>query len=230
VIARFGLLRGRTDISSEQFSAHWLESHGPIAAQFPGLKKYYQHIVTDKAQFGIDHQRGPMDLDGMSELHFENAQVMHDAIQSSSFSGALKDEDAFLEDVKIVICEKHDVVPLNIGDGPFIKRMTLLKRLPEISDEDFKREWLETHADWVRQWPNVLGYTQNLVIDRYAQSRTESAAYDEVPVDGIVEFWFRNEEEAAQIYQSDIVTQTQQHALDFLDEITPFFVTTRTIV
>jgi hypothetical protein len=67
-------------------------------------------------------------------------------------------------------------------------------------------------------------------VDRFHKSRTDSAEYDEVPVDGIVEFWFRNEAEAKDIYASDIVAKTQQHALIFLDEITPFFVKTSQIV
>jgi uncharacterized protein (TIGR02118 family) len=230
VIARFGLLKARSGLSAERFSEHWLKSHGPLAAQFPGLQRYYQHLVTNKEQFGIDHKRGMADLDGFSELHFESQDVMHRAIKSQSFAGALSDEEAFLDEVKIVVCEKHPVVPVNLGDGPYIKRMTLLKRLPGISAADFKREWLVTHAQWVRQWPNVLGYTQNLVVDRFHKSRTDSAEYDEVPVDGIVEFWFRNEAEAKDIYASDIVTKTQQHALIFLDEITPFFVKTSQIV
>lgn len=230
MISRFGLLQRASGLSQEDFDRHWLRSHGPLAAKFPGLRAYYQHLVVDREQFGIAHARGPWNLDGFSELHFDDIDSMLLAVSSSVFSGALADEDGFLEDVHLVACEKHVVVPVELGDGPFIKRMTLLKRLPGMSFADFRHEWLEVHASWVRQWPNVLGYVQNLVIDRYHNSRTESSPYDEVPIDGIVEFWFRNKDAAAALYASDIVKRTQQHAQVFLDEITPFFVETRQIV
>lgn len=230
MISRFGLLQRAPGLSPEDFDRHWRTSHGPLAAQFPGLRAYYQHTVVNKEQFGISHARSSWDLDGFSELHFDSIEDMLAAVASPEFGGALADETGFLGDCHLVACEKHVVVPVNPGDGPCVKRMTLLKRLPGMSFEDYRHEWLETHAKWVRQWPNVLGYVQNLVVDRYHGSRTTSAGYDEVPVDGIVEFWFRNREEAAELYASDIVTRTQEHAKVFLDTITPFFVETRRIV
>jgi uncharacterized protein (TIGR02118 family) len=230
MIARFGLLRRRAGLSAEEFSRHWREGHGPLAAQFPGLRAYVQNLVVNREQFGIDHARGPWDLDGFSELQFDDLAAMHDAVRTGAFAEALADETAFLGDVRLVACEKHVVVPPKLDGGPVVKRMSLLKRLPGLSAEDFRREWLQTHADFVRQWPDVLGYVQNLVVERYHASRTETAPYAEVPVDGIVEFWFRDTGTAARTYASAAVARTQRHALDFLDEITPFFVEPRRIV
>ncbi|MFV0383641.1 EthD family reductase [Paracoccus sp. (in: a-proteobacteria)] len=231
MITRFGLLTKRKDLSDEAFDTHWHHGHGPMAARFPGLRGYWQHRVVDKEQFGISHARGSeWDLAGFSELHFDDVPAMLNAVSGDIFAPTLVDEQEFLEDVKLVACEKHVVVPYQPDDGPVIKRMTLLKRLPGISPEKFRKEWLETHADFVRRWPNVLGYNQNIVIDRYHGSRTESVPYEEVPVDGIVEFWFRDKETAAELYASDIVTETQEHAKFFLDTITPYFVETRRIV
>lgn len=230
MIARFGLLQRNKNMSAEEFDRHWRDMHGPLAARFPGLRGYFQHKITNKDQFGIDHARGAWDLDGFSELHFDDLEAMMAAVADRSFGVAHDDEQDFLGDVHLLACEKHEVVPVDIGVGPFIKRMTLLKKLPGISDAQFRHEWLTVHADWVRQWPGVLGYVQNIVVERYHGARTESARYDDVPVDGIVEFWFRDKEAAAQLYASEIVTRTQQHALEFLDEITPYFVETRQIV
>ena len=230
MIARFGLLSKDPGISAAEFDQHWRDDHGPLAARFPGLRAYYQHRIVNSDQFGISHARGAWQLDGLSELHFDNPPAMMAAVNSPEFTGAFRDERGFLADVKLVICEKNVVVPVATGDGPFVKRMTLLKRLPGLTAEDFRREWLEVHAKMVRQWPNVLGYVQNLVVDRYHASRTDSAGYEGIPVDGIVEFWFRDTETAAELYQSEIVARTQDHAKVFLAEITPFFVETRQIV
>lgn len=230
MIARFGLLQKRDDLSQEAFSAHWRNVHGPLAAQWPGLRRYMQHVVVNKEQFGIAQKRGPWDFDGMSELHFDTLEDMKTAVAQPVFGDALQDEGNVFKDVHLVVCEKHEVVPRKLDSGPFVKRMTALRKLDGMSDAEFRREWLEVHAGLVRQWPDVLGYVQNIVVDRYHDSRDESATYDELPIDGIVEFWFRDTETAAKLYASEIVQQTQRHAEQFLAEITPFFVETRQIV
>jgi uncharacterized protein (TIGR02118 family) len=230
MIARFGLLTKSPKISDAEFDAHWRDVHGPLAAQLSGLRAYFQHLVVNKEQFGIGAARGPWELAGFSELHFDDIDAMLDAVSAQSFGAAIKDEEDFLADVHLVACEKHVVVPVETGEGPFVKRMTLLKKPEEMSAQEFRHEWLTVHAGLVRQWPDVLGYAQNIVVDRYHGARDGNVPYAEVPVDGIVEFWFRDKETAAQLYASEIVAKTQEHAKVFLSEITPFFVETRKVV
>jgi len=230
MIARFGLLTKSPKITDAVFNAHWRDVHGPLAAQLSGLRAYYQHLVVNKDQFGIDAARGPWDLAGLSELHFDDLDAMMAAVSADSFGTAIKDEEDFLADVHLVACEKHVVVPVRTGQGPFVKRMTLLKKPDGMSDAEFRHEWLTVHAALVRQWPDVLGYVQNIVVDRYHGARNANVPYADVPVDGIVEFWFRDTETAARLYASEIVARTQEHAKQFLAEITPFFVETRKIV
>jgi uncharacterized protein (TIGR02118 family) len=230
MIARFGLLKADASLTTEQFDDHWRKVHGPLAARMPGLQHYWQHLIINKEQFGISHTRGVWDLDGFSELHFEDPDSMAAAVRDPAFSETMSDEAGFLQDLNIVVCEKHVVVPVDTHDGPFVKRMTVISKLPGMTNDEFRHEWLTVHASMVRKWPNVLGYVQNIVVDRYAGSRSQTASYDEVPIDGIVEFWFRDKEVAAELYASDIVQTTQGHAKQFLSEITPFFVETRQIV
>ena len=106
--------------------------------------------------------------------------------------------------------------------------MSLLKRHAHVSPEEFKREWFERHAAFVSKWPGVLGYTQNLVIDRYS-AMAETAGYDAVPVDGIVEFWFRSKDDVAALFKTEQVAETQAHAHTFIGEITTYFVETAKI-
>lgn len=230
MISRIGLLTRKPGMSAEAFDQHWRNTHGPLAAQFPGMRAYYQNLVVDNEQFGVSKPRGQWDLAGFSELQFDDLESMRAAITSTQAQGARDDLSAFLDGVDIVACEKHVVVPVETGDSPYIKRMTLLKRLPGTSPDHFRHEWLNVHADLVRQWPNVLGYVQNIVVERYSGAPDQTVDYETVPVDGIVEFWFRDKDQAAEIYASDAVARTQRHADDFLAEITPFFVEPRRIV
>lgn len=229
MIARFGLLTKSPKITDAQFDAHWRDVHGPLAAKLKGLRAYYQHLVVNREQFGIGAARGPWELAGLSELHFDDINAMLTAVTSDTFHPAIQDEDDFLADVHLLACEKHVVVPVDTGQGPFVKRMTVLRKPDGMSDATFRHEWLSVHAELVRRWPDVLGYVQNIVVDRYHGARGANVAFDEVPVDGIVEFWFRDKETAAQLYASEIVAETQKHAAKFLAEITPYFVETRRI-
>lgn len=230
MIARFGLLTRNPALTPEAFDRHWRDAHGPLAARMPGMRAYYQHLVVDSEQFGISHERGAWKLDGFSELRFDTLADMTAAVKAERSNDAHEDLGAFLDGLYVVACEKHTVVPVDTGDGPFVKRMTLLRRLDGMTPEEFRREWLEVHAAMVRKWPNVLGYVQNLVVDRFHGAPTESVGHDVLPVDGIVEFRFRDKDEAAALYASEIVARTQAHAREFLAEITPFFVETRQIL
>ncbi|WP_238368783.1 EthD domain-containing protein [Mesobacterium pallidum] len=230
MIARFGLVRKREDVTDAAFDHHWRDVHGPLAAKMKGLRRYDQHRVVDSQQFGIDAARGPWNLDGMSELHFDDHAAMRAAVTDAAYAPTVVDEGNVFADVHVVACEKHVVVPVAPGQGPYVKRMTLLRRPEGMSVAEFRHEWLTVHAGLVRQWPDVLGYVQNIVIDRYQADRDRSAPYSAVPVDGIVEFRFRDRETAAKLYASEIVARTQEHAAKFLAEITPFFVETRRIV
>ena len=63
MIVRMGLLQKRPQLSTRDFRRHWREVHGTLAAQLPGLRRYHQNHVVERAQRGIDYARGPRDLD-----------------------------------------------------------------------------------------------------------------------------------------------------------------------
>ncbi|MCC6306286.1 MAG: EthD family reductase [Rhodobacteraceae bacterium] len=227
MIARFGLLRRHPALSPEAFAHHWHDVHGPLAAALPGLRAYFQHRVLEKGSHAI---LGDWTLDGFSELHFDDMASMKAAFAAPSGGEAKKDLGEFLAEVKLVACEKHAVIPARLDPGPVVKRMSLIRRIPGLSDADFRREWLGVHSGMMKQWPDVLGYNQNLVVDRYFRSNTESATPDEVPVDGIVEIWFASDARMKAAHAAPIVAATMAHAREFLSEITPFLVETRRIV
>ena len=49
--------------------------------------------------------------------------------------------------------------------------MSTLKRRPDVSSEEFQREWFDVHSVLVKRLPEVKGYTQNFIFDRGARSR-----------------------------------------------------------
>jgi uncharacterized protein (TIGR02118 family) len=78
-----------------------------------------------------------------------------------------------------------------------IKIAFCLRRLPELSHEDFRRHWYEQHAPLVRKHQKVLR------IARYIQFHSDLGALSEKlrgfrnspePFDGIAEIWYESRE------------------------------------
>lgn len=228
MITRMGLLGKRPDMTDEAFRQHWRDVHGPLAARLPGLRRYHQNHVVDREQRAISYTRSNYDFDGISELWFDDLPSM-----SSAFSGDLlpmlgKDEDLFIGELKVITAIQHVVVPTPAGK-PLLKRMSTLKRRPDVSAEEFRREWFDIHSFLVKRLPQVKGYTQNLIFDR-SHGRGRPASYEELPIDGIVELWFEDLDSLNAAFASDAGKTLMTHATEFISEISTFLVETEEIV
>ena len=221
MIVRMGLLNRRPELSPEAFTRYWREVHGPLAARMPNLRRYEQNVVIDRSQLAIDHARGAMDLDGFSQLWFDDPAAMDDALASPEFDPVIPDNDRFVGRIGVLVAQPNVVIP--VEEGPLIKRMSLLRRHPDIDAQQFRREWFGFHAEAVSRFPRIAGYIQNLVVTRGSHSRVP-AAYDELPIDGVVEMWFRNRDDLNAAFASPAAEVSQSHAKDFIAEITTFLV------
>jgi hypothetical protein len=119
-------------------------------------------------------------------------------------------------------------VPVDRSAGSLVKRMSILTRKPGLTPEQFKEEWWGFHAEAVSKFPNLMGYTQNLVTWRSA-GLGEPASYEALPIDGMVELWFRTVADVETAFRSPAANVSQTHALSFIAEITTFLVETREI-
>ena len=224
-IVRMGLLSRRQDTAPDDFRRYWREVHGPLAARLPGLRRYTQNLVTDRSQLAIDHARGGWDLDGISQLTFDDRAAMDAAATSPEMAPVGPDNDRFAVLRGILVTQPNPVVP--VAEGPLVKRMSLLRRRPDIDAGRFREEWFGFHAEAVRRFPGLAGYTQNLVIARQAGGTTDDAA---LPVDGVVEMWFRDVEDLKAAFASPAAEVSQRHAKDFIAEITTFLVEPHAVV
>jgi len=227
-IVRIGLLKKKADWSSADFRNYWLDRHGALAAQLPGLRRYEQNHVIDQAQRGISYERGPEQLDGFSMLWFDSDEAMRAALDTDAGRALVADENHFIGDLRIVSIDQVEVIP-PAADRPLIKRMSLLRRRPDVSPERFKHEWRVEHARLVRLTQGVQGYRQNLVVERQAPKGTP-VGYEGLPIDGIVELWFENTESLDQAFGSPEGVTLMAHARVFIAEITTFLVERHVIV
>jgi uncharacterized protein (TIGR02118 family) len=228
---RMGLIRKKSDWSTEEFSDYWCNQHGALAKRAPGLRAYWQNPVTERLQRGIDFPRGPWDFDGFSQLWFDDVGKANHAFSDSELAAELiADENHFLGDLHIVTAEQHVVIelPEPPARARLLKRMSILKRRPDLSEEDFRREW-KVHGDLVRKMPGVGAYRQNVVIARELM-KGQSCGYDDFPIDGIVELWFEDAATLEAAFGSEAGKETMAHAKTFLAEITAFVVAERQVL
>lgn len=228
MIVRIGILRKKEVLTTEAFRKHWIEVHGPMAAKIPGLRRYQQNHVVDSVQLGVNYPRSPQIIDGFSQLWFDDLSSMQSSITPDITKMLAEDEDRFIGNLHLVFVMQNVVMP-TASDKPLIKRMSLLKRRHDVDAGTFQREWWEVHSELVRSMPGVEGYTQNLVIDR-SIDRGKSASYDEIPIDGIVELWFRDIPSLEAAFASPAGQKAQAHGKTFIEEVTTFLVETYRIV
>ncbi|MDM0043615.1 EthD domain-containing protein [Variovorax dokdonensis] len=228
---RMGLIRKKVDWNFDQFNSYWRNSHGALARRAPNLREYWQNLVVDRLQRGIDFPRGPWEFDGFSQLWFDDASQSKHAFQESGMAAELiKDEQHFLGDLHIVTAEPSVVIPTPSKEqrSALLKRMSIIKRLPSMSEEDFRREW-KIHGDFVRKMSGVSAYRQNVIVGR-ERIKGQPCGYDDLPIDGIVELWFKDVPTLEAAFGSAAGQETMAHAKSFLSEITAFVVAERQIL
>lgn len=232
MIVRMGLLHKRADLSPAEFRRYWRTSHADAARGLRGLQRYEQNHVVEAAQRGIDYARGPLEYDGISQLWFRDLAAMEAAFEPRAAEALTGDEARFMDGVHIVAAARTAVIEPPSG-APLLKRMSLLTRTPGTSAADFEASWRE-HADLVRTMPGVAGYVQNVVVGRSLERDGKSgrldAEYADLPIDGIVELWFADEQALQRAFDSPQGQRTMAHARTFLDHITTYLVESYRIV
>ncbi len=225
---RMGLLNKKDDWTLDQFRMYWRESHSKLASQLPGLLAYQQNHVVDKAQRGISFKRGPDSVDGISQLWFDDSERMTDAFSEALGEKLIADEQHFIGHLRIVTAEPLEVIPPP-APNTTLKRMSFLRRRADVTPEVFAHEWRVVHSALVKTLPGVLGYRQNLITHRESP-KGHVVDYNGLPIDGIVELWFKDTETLDAAFASPQGIETMQHATTFIDEITTFLVETHTVV
>jgi uncharacterized protein (TIGR02118 family) len=87
IVFTFARLPG---LSFAEFSQHWLEVHGPLAAELPGLRRYVQnHAILEAYAFR------DMTHDGFAEMWFDDFDALQRALQSSAWQ-AVRDDGSTL--------------------------------------------------------------------------------------------------------------------------------------
>jgi uncharacterized protein (TIGR02118 family) len=95
-------------LSVEEFQRYWRETHGPIAAKIPGVRRYVQcHTLPSM----YDDGREPP-YDGAAEVWYDDLQSFMAAVGSPEVAAAREDEKHFIDhtSAKLFFTEEKVIV------------------------------------------------------------------------------------------------------------------------
>ncbi|HEX6611568.1 MAG TPA: EthD family reductase, partial [Hyphomicrobiaceae bacterium] len=73
MIAAISMMRRRADISLEQFRRHWLDPHGVMTAELPGVRYYIQSHCLDAP--GTNALAKELAIEGFPQLWFDSIEA-----------------------------------------------------------------------------------------------------------------------------------------------------------
>ena len=95
-------------LSVDEFQRYWRETHAPIAARLPGLRRYVQCHTLPALYAG----ENPPAYDGAAELWFDDQEALQRAMASPEVQAAREDERNFIDHSKVfaIVTEEKPVV------------------------------------------------------------------------------------------------------------------------
>ena len=87
----------RPELTVEEFQTYWRNTHAPIAAKIPGLRRYVQ-CHTAPETYGRERAPG---FDGAAELWFDDMAALAAAMGSPEVRAAMEDEKNFIDHTRV---------------------------------------------------------------------------------------------------------------------------------
>lgn len=223
MISCITLVRKKPEMSMDEFKENWVKLADKYV-QLPTIHGYEQNYVfkKDKGDASCDK----MTAEGFSIERYADLADYEVAANSPEYKAILEERKAFIDYTQTYVCLEHNSIPYT-GDGKCQKKITALGRTaPEVSFEDFTREWFVFHTVCMRKLPSdiFLGYNQHLILE--AKINDEPVKHSQLPLDGILELFQTSAEEVANVFATNPDGMaTVAHRKEFMSRVNPFQVT-----
>ena len=170
----------RADRSNEACRQYWIEQHGPLTFEVPGLRHYVQsHRVQG------DEDVGNAPYDGIASLWFESEAAAKQALASPQMAALKADGDHFADAAGTKQFLAREVVMRDVPEREdALKLVTFNYRKPGLSPQMFQDYWENKHG--------LLVLRNFAALRRYVQNQALLSSYDagaEPDFDGMLEAW-----------------------------------------
>ncbi|MCH8132446.1 MAG: EthD family reductase [Myxococcales bacterium] len=191
MIHLFCFVTRRPDLSSEAFSAHWRDRHGPLIRDLPRLarhlRRYEQNPRLDK-----DAERGSSPgFDGVAHQIFDAHDDFIKFVKEPDYQEHVRaDEQRFLDmgSLSFLLTEAPRVLIEGDRERAAVKLISFVRRKRGVERDAFHRWWSEERAARMRDDPDLF----DLVIAHHQYQRTERDYERDGGggFDGATEQWF----------------------------------------
>jgi uncharacterized protein (TIGR02118 family) len=102
-------LKRMPGMALEDFRKYWIETHGALGAKLPGIRRYVQSHLVDKAYLYAEPRH-----DGVAQLWFDSIDALRSAFASPEGRALTADGANFIDPsvLRNFIAQEHVVIPL----------------------------------------------------------------------------------------------------------------------
>ena len=181
MIAAISMMRRRADISLDQFRRHWLDPHGVMTAELPGVRYYIQSHCLDAP--GTNALARDLAIDGFPELWFDSIEARRIAYTSPRIAECNIDSEQFVGSVSRLVTEPQVIVDRPAVDAAKVVLLAIGPRDPGWPDR--------LHAR-VMPMQGLVGYVRHTLLEQAAAPASKIPEL-KVQVAGIAEVSFESE-------------------------------------
>ena len=110
MIKRISLLTRKAGLTHEEFVKHWLEIHGPLARNVPGVRRYVQsHILSESKR--ADIPSSDVEIDGIAELWYDDIDAMERSSATAEAKALYADGAVIIGAIKTFVVEEKEIIP-----------------------------------------------------------------------------------------------------------------------
>jgi uncharacterized protein (TIGR02118 family) len=229
LIKSISFLARKPGISREDFVRHWLDVHVPMCHAVPGLRGYAVSTIVEH-QSRPDVPSLPMgDFDGVAQVWFDSLEARAHAGASVEGKRWHADGGTIIGGIRMFVTNERLVVPVPPGNRPKFKTLSVIKRKPSLSAEQFHHEWAVVHAPMARGVPGLRGFALSEIAEE--QFRPDIPPFPlDGPVDGFAESWWDSPESRAQMVASAEGKAWFAHGSTFIGHVRSILLEERVVV
>ena len=176
MIKSISFLARKPGLSRQEFVRHWLDVHVPMCHAVPGLRGYAVSTIVEH-QSRPDVPSLPMgDFDGVAQVWFDSLEARAHAGASAEGKRWHADGGTIIGGIRMFVTNERLVVPVPSGNRPKFKTLSVIKRKPSLSAEQFHHEWAVVHAPMARSVPSVAVETSRSWTSVIRWRRTSSCS------------------------------------------------------
>jgi uncharacterized protein (TIGR02118 family) len=182
MIAAISMIRRRADISLAQFQKHWLDPHGVMTAELPGVRRYLQSHCLDAP--GTNALARELAIDGFPELWFDSFEARQIAYTSPGIAKCNVDSEHFIGAVSRLVTEPQVIADRPVADDA-AKVIVVAIDAPDPG-------WSDRLRVRAMQMEGLVGYVRHMLLEQAAASASKIPEL-RVVVAGIAALTFRTE-------------------------------------